>query len=457
MNVKTSEILPQIIVHDTLSDKDIVLKDGTDDNISLYVCGATVYDHCHIGHGRIKVVFDAWVRFLRSLGYNVNYVMNITDVDDKIIKKSHEMNCEPMDVAALFIDEMAKVDQLLGIDKPSHEPRATQYMREMHDMIQKLIDSDCAYVTPQSDVYFAVDKYSDYGALSKQVCADLTANTRDVIGSDKQSAVDFVLWKSAKEGEPSWPSPWGPGRPGWHIECTAMSTSLLGETFDVHGGGMDLKFPHHENEIAQAKCAHTGEYARCWMHVGLVMMNQSKMSKSLGNTLLLKDLLDRVPADALRFMYLQTHYSKPLPYTQSYLKQAEQSWSRLDRLVKDVTLDMCRDVNIDEFISVLSRDFNTPQAITQLFDWRRQAEKASDIKVRHEMLARIKKAGDMLGLFRNRGEKIDDAEWVESMIKQRNKARAEGDYSQADRIRQDLADAGIQIEDTASGTKWRQV
>ena len=445
-------MLPSLSLYDTLTQQKKELSLKTPGCISLYVCGATVYDHCHIGHGRIKVVFDAWVRMARAMGYQVKYVMNITDIDDKIINKALSEDKSSEDVSEFFITQMREVDHSLGLISPDEEPRATAYIDEMVAMIECLISKGHAY-TADGDVYFSVQSYPQYGQLSRQDVGHLQGE-RDLIATDKRHAADFVLWKSAKPGEPSWPSPWGQGRPGWHIECSAMSTKLLGEDFDIHGGGMDLKFPHHENEIAQACCAHNGGYARHWMHVGLVMMGQEKMSKSLGNTLLLKSLLSRVPAEVLRFMYLQTHYSKPLAFTENHMQQAEQAWRRLDRLVKDVALD---DVDIGPVWDALADDFNTPQVIAQMFEWRRLAEQESTEDSRLDYLRRIKRSGHIMGLFQGQSESVVDENWVNDLIVQRQKAKSNKDYALADQIRDRLAEAGIRLEDTADGVKWHQL
>ncbi len=447
-------MLPQFKIHDSMTGRLVHVDTVKPGSISLYVCGTTVYDHCHIGHGRTRIVFDAWVRMARACGYKVHYVTNITDVDDKIIAKATKTNQASAAVSDFYTAKMNEIDQQLNLLHPTDKPKATDYINAMKEMIGKLIDKGAAYLSHSGDVYFSVESFPDYGRLSKQQMTELWADSRPINASSKRHKSDFVLWKRAKPEEPSWSSPWGLGRPGWHIECSAMATNILGETFDIHGGGMDLKFPHHENEIAQAKSACSGDYARAWMHVGLVMMGQDKMSKSLGNTLLLKDILAHVPGDALRFMYLQTHYRKPLFYTEEHLHMSMSSWRRLQRLLKDVPV---KPMDISPFIEALVDDFNTPLALAELFEWRRQSEKLTGSE-RLVVLQKMKYAASLLGLFQDEQVKSEpDVSRIEQLIAQRSDARLSGNYAKADAIRDQLLREGIQLDDNAQGTQWHQV
>ena len=440
----------------------------TTNKVKLYVCGMTVYDYCHLGHARVMVVFDMIVRWFRDSGYEVTYVRNITDIDDKIIKRAQE-NQEPIEALTdRFIRAMDEDSSALGVLPPSFEPRATQYIESMISMIQILIEKDFAYAAPNGDVYYAVDKFPDYGKLSGKVAADLNAGERVAVNPHKRNPLDFVLWKAVKANEPCWPAPWGEGRPGWHIECSAMCENYLGEHFDIHGGGQDLQFPHHENEIAQSEAAHDTPFVNYWMHNGFVRVDNEKMSKSLGNFFTVREILASYQPEVVRFFILRAHYRSPLNYSDSHLEDAKHALDRLYTALKGnvVTIKPKLDwsnIYAKRFMGAMNDDFNTPEAIAVLFDLANETNKKS-LKQGASLL---KELGGILGLLQqdpqqyfqgdtSLGDSVYTSEQIENFIQERVTARKEGDYTKADQIRKDLFNAGVVLEDNSQGTGWRR-
>ena len=427
-------------------------------SLKMYVCGLTVYDEAHIGHLRCMLVFDLLVRFLRSLHLEVMFVRNITDVDDKIIKRANEEGIEWRDLVDSVIHQISKQEAELGLVKPDAEPRASDYMPQMIELIKKLEDKGYAYVSQDGDVCFAVNQYEDYGCLSGQKLDALIAGQRIEVRG-KRSAADFVLWKQGKPGEPFWDSPWGKGRPGWHIECSAMSLDLLGTEFDLHGGGSDLKFPHHENEIAQSVCATGGDFARHWMHVGPLRVNNEKMSKSLGNFITVRSALESYHPELLKLYLLKTHYRQPLNYSKEGIEQCQQVLIGMYLAVWDIpTCDA--DEQSDwwqSFSEALSDDLNTAQALTVMHDLTgkmmvaKEAEKA-------QLCALLIKMGGVLGVLQESPKKFlqgdKDASLINSIIERRNIARQQRDFAVADELRDSLDQEGVSVLDAGAESKW---
>jgi cysteinyl-tRNA synthetase len=436
----------------------------------MYVCGMTVYDLCHLGHARVLVVFDVVYRHLKRLGYDVTYVRNITDVDDKIIRRAEE-NGEPMTVLTeRFIAAMHEDADRLGVLRPDAEPRATAHMADMQAMIQRLLDKGHAYVADNGDVYYSVASFPGYGRLSGKDPQDLRAGARVEVGEAKRDPLDFALWKAAKPGEPAWDSPWGPGRPGWHIECSAMSTGCLGNHFDIHGGGADLMFPHHENEIAQSEGA-TGEpFVNVWMHNGFVRINDEKMSKSLGNFFTVRDILLRYQPEEVRYFILGSHYRSPLNYDDSQLDGARAALTRLYTALRGLPVEVPAaggEAYRERFDAAMNDDFNTPEALAVLFDLAREVNRLrpDDPDAAAALAAELRLLGGDLGLLgqdpdaylkAGAGEDgLSDAA-VDDLIARRGAARKAKDFAEADRIRDELTAAGIVLEDGAGGTTWRR-
>ncbi len=440
----------------------------TANKVKLYVCGMTVYDYCHLGHARVMVVFDMVVRWFRDSGYEVTYVRNITDIDDKIIMRAQENQETIKTLTGRFIRAMNEDSSALGVLPPSFEPRATQHIESMISMIQILIEKDFAYAAANGDVFYAVDKFPDYGKLSGKVAANLNAGERVAVNPHKRNPLDFVLWKAVKANEPSWTAPWGKGRPGWHIECSAMCENHLGEHFDIHGGGQDLQFPHHENEIAQSEATHDTPFVNYWMHNGFVRVDNEKMSKSLGNFFTVREILASYRPEVVRFFILRAHYRSPLNYSDSHLEDAKHALDRLYTALKGniVTnkpkLDW-NNIHAQRFMGAMNDDFNTPEAIAVLFDLANETNKKS-LKQGADLL---KGLGGILGLLQQDPQQYfqDDAslgdsaytsEQIEDLIRERVTARKEGDYARADQIRKDLFNAGVVLEDNPQGTCWRR-
>jgi cysteinyl-tRNA synthetase len=433
--------------------------------IGMYVCGMTVYDYCHLGHARVLVVFDMVRRWLAARGYRVTYVRNITDIDDKIISRASE-NGEPVDrLTARFIDAMNVDAQALGVARPDYEPRATENIGQMLGLIGQLMDKGLAYQAANGDVYYSVRKFKGYGKLSGKSLEQLRAGERVDIDHNKADALDFVLWKSAKPGEPSWDSPWGKGRPGWHIECSAMSERYLSSHFDIHGGGQDLQFPHHENEIAQSEGVHEHTFVNYWMHNGFVRVDSEKMSKSLGNFFTVREVLEKYDAEVVRFFILRAHYRSPLNYSDQHLDDARQALTRLYTALKGIEAAPLDSIDFNQgharrFGEAMDDDFNTPEAISVLFELANEVNRSRSVE--HARLLRSLAA--LLGLLERDPDTFLQAgseagispEQIEERIEARKAARKNRDFAQADRIRDDLLEQGVVLEDGPGGTSWRR-
>jgi cysteinyl-tRNA synthetase len=439
----------------------------------------TVYDFCHLGHARVMIVFDMVTRWLRASGYQVSYVRNITDIDDKIIKRALE-NKEPIAVLTQrFIDAMHEDAKILGLLPPDHEPRATQYIAQMQDMIGRLINQQMAYQAEDGDVNYAVRQFPSYGKLSGKSIDELNAGERVAIGSGKRDPLDFVLWKSAKADEPSdtrWSSPWGEGRPGWHIECSAMSCELLGQHFDIHGGGADLQFPHHENEIAQSEGALYGStpvtnpFVNYWMHNGHIRVNQEKMSKSLGNFFLIRDVLQQFDPEVVRFFMLRAHYRSPINYSDSQLEEARTGLVRLYTAINTNEQHASKNLEpvakwVKRFGEAMNDDFNTPEAIASLFDLASEINRASNANTKQELSQTLKHLAGMIGLLqRSPNEFLQSGTphtgmspaQIEEQIAARHAAKLTKNFKEADAIRERLLNDGVVLEDKPSGTVWRR-
>ncbi|MEQ5137174.1 cysteine--tRNA ligase [Providencia alcalifaciens] len=439
--------------------------------IGMYVCGITIYDLCHIGHGRTFVAFDAISRYLRYLGYDLNYVRNVTDIDDKIIKRAAENNESVEELTTRMLAEMHKDFDALNILRPDSEPRATRHIHEIIELTKSLIERGHAYVADNGDVMFEVKTDPNYGLLSRQDLDQLQAGARVEVADVKRNPMDFVLWKMSKEGEPSWESPWGLGRPGWHIECSAMNSKELGNHFDIHGGGSDLMFPHHENEIAQSTCAHDGPYVNYWMHSGMVMVDREKMSKSLNNFFTIRDVLEYYDAETVRYFLLSGHYRSQLNYTEENLKQARTALERLYTALRGTdksAVPAGGEEYKNRFCEAMNDDFNTPEAYSVLFDMARELNrlKTENMDAANGIAAQLRELAKVLGLLEQDPETFlqagaqgeDDAEVakIEGLIKQRNDARQSKDWALADQARDALAAMGVVLEDSSAGTTWRR-
>ncbi len=439
--------------------------------IGMYVCGITIYDLCHIGHGRTFVAFDAISRYLRYLGYDLNYVRNVTDIDDKIIKRAAENNESVEELTARMLAEMHKDFDALNILRPDSEPRATRHIAEIIALTESLIERGHAYVAENGDVMFEVKTDPNYGLLSRQDLEQLQAGARVEVADVKRNPMDFVLWKMSKAGEPSWESPWGLGRPGWHIECSAMNSKSLGHHFDIHGGGSDLMFPHHENEIAQSTCAHDGPYVNYWMHSGMVMVDREKMSKSLNNFFTIRDVLAYYDAETVRYFLLSGHYRSQLNYTEENLKQARTALERLYTALRGTDNSVAPKGGEEfkaRFCEAMNDDFNTPEAYSALFDMVREINrlKSEDMAAANGMAAQLRELASVLGLLEQDPEAFlkggaqtgndDEVVKIEALIKQRNDARQSKDWALADEARNELTAMGIVLEDGAEGTIWRR-
>jgi cysteinyl-tRNA synthetase len=429
----------------------------------------TVYDYCHVGHARVLVVFDMVQRWLRASGLDVTYVRNITDIDDKIIKRAHENNETIGELTSRFIGFMNEDAAALGVEKPDHEPRATGYVPQMLELIAQLEANGLAYKAADGDVNFSVRKFPGYGKLSGKSLDDLRAGERVDVDQAKHDPLDFVLWKHGKEGEPFWESPWGKGRPGWHIECSAMSSELLGNQFDIHGGGQDLQFPHHENEIAQSEGAHHGQFVNYWMHNGFVRVDDEKMSKSLGNFFSVREVLKKYDAEVVRFFILRAHYRSPLNYSDLHLDDARQALARLYTALKAVR---CAELPVDwneahalRFRQAMDDDFNTPEACAVLFDLASAVNRGKS----PALAGQLRALAGLLGLLKRDAQTFLQAvpaggegedEWsaarIEALIAERVAAKKARNFAEADRLRSELLVAGIVLEDGAQGTTWRR-
>ena len=436
--------------------------------VGLYVCGITVYDLSHMGHARTYLSFDVMVRYMRYLGYEVKYVRNITDVDDKIIQRAIVNNESTETLTNRTVALMHEDFAALNLLEPDVEPRVTTHMPQIIDVIERLVTKGHAYVANSGDVLFDVSTFEQYGALSKQDLEQLQSGARVEVAAGKDDPLDFVLWKMAKPNEPSWPSPWGEGRPGWHIECSAMNHKHLGKHFDIHGGGSDLTFPHHENEVAQSCCAFDTPYVNTWVHTGMVQVDNEKMSKSLGNFFTLRDVLAEHHKETLRFFLMSAHYRSQLSYSQDNIDQAQSALERLYTALRDVTPDTTTELAyggyLARFEAAMNDDFNTPIAFSVLFDCAKDVNKAKTDNPNEacKLAAVLKGLGNILGCLQDEPQAflqsdsgIDTAE-VEGLIAQRNQARADKDWGAADAARDALTALGVIIEDSANGTTWRK-
>ena len=455
-------------IYNTLKREKEEFKPINPNQVGMYVCGVTVYDLCHFGHGRTFVSFDVIARYLRYSGYNLCYVRNITDVDDKIIKRAIENNETCDQLVDRMIAEMHKDFDALNILRPDVEPRATHHISEIIAMVEKLIANGHAYVAADGDVMFDVESFPKYGALSRQNLDQLQAGARVEIKSVKKNPMDFVLWKMSKENEPSWESPWGNGRPGWHIECSAMNSKELGEHFDIHGGGSDLMFPHHENEIAQSCCANHGNYVNYWLHTGMLTIDKEKMSKSLGNFFSIRYMLDLYDAESLRYFFLTAHYRSLLDYSIDNLNLARSALERLYTALRGCDLTVPAkggEQYVEAFKIAMDDDFNTPGALAVLFEIAREINKlkTEDTEKANGLAVRLKELASVLGLLEQDPETFlkgdandDEAAEIEALIKQRNEAKAAKNWAVADEVRDKLKAMNIVLEDTPNGTTWRK-
>lgn len=458
-------------IYNDLTNQKEVFEPIVPGKVRMYVCGMTVYDLCHLGHARVMVVFDVVSRYLRALGFEVAYIRNITDIDDKIIARANE-NGEPFGaLTERFIRAMHEDSEALGILPPDEEPRATAHLGEIVAMIERLIENGHAYAADNGDVYFDVKSFPGYGKLSGKSVDDLQAGARVEVGDVKRDPLDFALWKAAKPGEPAWPSPWGEGRPGWHIECSAMSTCCLGDTFDIHGGGADLTFPHHENEIAQAEGATGKPFVNYWMHNGFVRINDEKMSKSLGNFFTVREILERYRAEEVRYFILTSQYRSPLNYDDEHLDNARGALTRFYTALRG--LDGAQPAGGDELVArfhaAMEDDFNTSEALAAMFELAREINRlrGEDAPRAAALAARLRQLGGVLGILQedpdvylrggaaSAGEGLSDA-GIEALIASRTAAKAARDWASADRIRDQLKEQGVVLEDGPGGTTWRR-
>ncbi|MDG2948468.1 cysteine--tRNA ligase [Bisgaard Taxon 10/6] len=455
-------------IFNTLTREKEEFKPINPNRVGMYVCGVTVYDLCHFGHGRTFVSFDVITRYLRFLGYNLRYVRNITDVDDKIIKRALENNETCEQLVERMIAEMHKDFDALNILRPDVEPRATKHIPDIIAMVEALLRRGHAYVAADGDVMFDVQSFRQYGALSRQNLEQLQAGARVEIKSVKKNPMDFVLWKMSKPNEPSWDSPWGKGRPGWHIECSAMNSKELGNHFDIHGGGSDLMFPHHENEIAQSCCAHDGEYVNYWLHTGMLTINEEKMSKSLNNFFTIRDILTKYDAESVRYFFLTAQYRSLLDYSEENIGLARKALERLYTALRGCeTVDIpAEDQYVIDFKNAMDDDFNTPGALAVLFELAREINKlkTEDQAKANRLASRLKQLAAVLGLLDQDPETFlqgdaatDEVSKIEALIKRRNDARAEKNWAAADAARDALKEMGVVLEDGANGTTWRKL
>jgi cysteinyl-tRNA synthetase len=474
-------------VYNTMTGKKEAFSPLQPGKVGMYVCGVTVYDYCHIGHARANIVFDIVYRYLQHLGFEVNYVRNYTDVDDKIINRANERGIDSRLLSEEFIRAFDEDMALLGLQLPTHQPKATEHIEQIVAVIQRLVERGLAYASA-GDVYFAVEQFPDYLKLSKRNLEEMQSGARIAPGEQKRNPMDFALWKSAKPGEPSWESPWGPGRPGWHIECSAMSMVYLGESFDIHGGGKDLVFPHHENEIAQSEGASGKPFAKYWLHNGFVNVNQEKMSKSLGNFFTIRDILQSYDPEVVRFFILTAHYRSPIDFSDQNLQEAKAGLSRFYEAlqaaaeavegVPEGAAASTEGASLEEkFHEAMDDDFNTALAIGHLFDGVRTmnrlmgekkfTKKADLVAQVRDLQQTVTRLGRVLGLLISEPAawlekrklaalaKLDiTAEEIEQCIAERKQVRQEKDFARADAIRDELDAKGIELLDTPQGTNW---
>lgn len=463
--------LPQLKIYNTLTRTKEIFTPLEKGKVKMYVCGMTVYDYCHLGHARVMVGFDMITRYLRQRGYDVEYVRNITDIDDKILQRAAENQESPAELTQRMITAMHEDEALLGVLPPDQEPRATAFIDEIIQLIQTLEAKGYAYAASNGDVYYRVRKFATYGQLTKRNLDELIAGARVEVDSAKEDPLDFVLWKAAKPNELSWESPWGAGRPGWHIECSAMSTCCLGATFDIHGGGPDLPFPHHENEIAQSEAATDQKYVNIWMHAGAVRVDDEKMSKSLGNFFTIREVLQEYNPEVVRYLLLASHYRSSINYSQDSLADARKNLSRFYTALQGVTA--AQDLELlhaagqwrVEFYAAMDDDFNTPEALAVLFDLARnlnRAKESSALSLAAALAYELQDLAAILGLLQQSPQEFLQAtsqlsinpDVIETLIEKRLMAKQERDFAEADRIRDELESQGILLKDTKDGTSW---
>jgi len=456
-------------IYNTLSNQKEEFRPIDANHVGIYVCGMTVYDFCHMGHARVLVMFDVITRHLRRNFSSVKYVRNITDIDDKIISRAIENNEDIYSLTQRYIDAMHEDEKSLGVLSPDIEPRATDSIDKMIDMIESLSKQGLAYQGTNGDVFYSVRKFKDYGKLSGKNLDDLLAGARVDIESNKKDPLDFVLWKKAKSDEPSWPSPWGDGRPGWHIECSAMSNHFISNHFDIHGGGMDLTFPHHENEIAQSEGANNCKFVNTWMHVGFVNIDDEKMSKSLNNFFTIRDVLENYDGEVLRYFLISSHYRSPLNFSETNIESAQSALKRLYNATKGLTetTENPSLIEIDyekKFNAALNDDFNTPMALSILFEIAKQIniERTTNLTKANALSSQLVKLGNYLGILQYNadeylklGSELSESE-ISKKIAQREDARNSKDFAMSDQIRDELLELGIILEDNANGTTWRR-
>lgn len=467
-------------LYNTLTRKKEAFKPLQEGKINMYVCGMTVYDYCHIGHARVLVSFDVITRYLRSQGWDVNYVRNITDIDDKILNRANENGEVYTDLTDRFITAMHEDQEQLGVLPPDQEPRATAHIDGIIEMVQTLVDKGFAYAASNGDVYYRVAKFEGYGKLSGKNPEELKAGARIEVGDVKEDPRDFALWKSAKEGEVSWDSPWGDGRPGWHIECSAMSKSCCGNNFDIHGGGPDLPFPHHENEIAQSEAANGCAYVNYWMHAGAVRVDGEKMSKSLGNFFTIRDVLEKYQPEVVRYLLISRHYRSPINYAEDNLVEAKagldrfysalRDFSDVEALPTDILINSFNQhAYVRKFIEAMNDDFNTPEALSAMYMLVREMNTKAkgdqeDVTAAKQLARMLKGFGNILGILNDdpesflkagSGDEIS-AEDVEALIAERIQAKVDKNWGRADEIRDQLVEQGVVLEDSPQGTTWRR-
>lgn len=457
-------------IYNSLTNKKEPLTPIEPGKVRMYVCGMTVYDYCHLGHARMMMVFDIVARYLRYRGYDLTYIRNVTDIDDKIIARANENSEAFSELTQRFINAMHEDVAALGILPPDQEPHATAHIGEIINMISRLIDNGYAYQADNGDVYYDISKFEHYGALSGKQLEELRAGERVEVEEAKHDPLDFALWKAAKPEEPSWESPWGKGRPGWHIECSAMSTHCLGDHFDIHGGGQDLQFPHHENEIAQSEAATGKKFVNLWMHNGFVRINEEKMSKSFGNFFTIREILENYAPEVIRYFIVTSHYRSPLNYSDESLENAKAGLTRFYTALRDLPV-----VDVDEsvlapwrerFRQAMDDDFNTPEAFAVLFELTRDINRAREDNEQQAatLAAVLRELGDVLGILQqdpeiflqgNAEAGLSDAD-IDALIERRNQARVDKDWAEADRVRDTLLEHKVVLEDGAGGTTWRR-
>lgn len=473
---------PRIRIYNTITDNKEELIPNEDNKIGMYVCGPTVYDSAHLGHARSAVSFDVIQRFLRKAGYDLTFVRNFTDVDDKIIKRANEQGVSPEELAERYIKEYKEDMASLNVQTPDYEPTVTGHIKQIIELIEKILEKGYAYQVG-SDVFFSVRKFKNYGKLSHRTLENMLEGTRIDVNEQKRDPLDFALWKGAKPGEPSWDSPWGKGRPGWHIECSVMSMEYLGPNFEIHGGGKDLIFPHHENEIAQSESVTSKNFAKYWIHNGLIQINSEKMSKSLGNFFTVKNAVERWSSEAIRFFFLSHHYNNPADFSEKVMDDTESSLERIYSTLKramdlrtetdetDEELEKATEKFKTNWFNSMCDNFNTADAIGNLFDLIRTMNRSLDSRgwtaTMEDTLAEIRNFSNVLGILqKNPGEYLEEnaynlqsvdvaEEEIQKLVEERTEARKNKDFSKADEIRDYLDSKGIILEDKPDGTIWK--